>query len=331
MTTSSIRRSILLGAASAVFSRPAFSQQFPSRPIRLIVGFGAGGGTDAIARVYAQKLQEILGTPVIVENKVGASQLLAIRTVLNSPPDGYTFFLGTGSSLAQGPGVRKDLPYDPLKDFSLAGMVATAPGVFFVNPEVPVKSMGELITYAKNNPGKLNYGSAGVGAANHLQMEYMKQVTGIDLVHIPFKSDQDVTLQAASGTVHVGLTIAQAAIPMALAGKIRPLAVTGAHRLPALPDVPSLSETGVAELKGIDNYTFYGLVGPKGIPEPVIKKLNDALNTASAAPELVSKMRDSLYFEPATSTLASFNDYLVTEVTKWKELGKVVQIDMPGA
>jgi tripartite-type tricarboxylate transporter receptor subunit TctC len=328
MKTTITRRAMVLAGAGALLVRPALAADpFPSRPIRILVGFGAGGGTDTIARVYAQKLQQLLNTPVVVENKPGASQLLAIQPMLNSPADGHTLFLGTGSSLAQGPGVRTDLKYDPLKDFSLVGMVATAPGVFFVNPSLPVHSMRELIAYAKANPGKLNYGSAGVGAANHLQMEYVKHVTGTSMTHIPYKSDQDVTLQTAGGDVHVGLTIAQFAIPMVLAGKLRALAVTGATRLQALPDVPSITETGVAELKGIDNYTFYGLVGPAGMPQPVIDRVSDAINKISAMPDVVSRMRQTLYYEPATGTPTTFRRYMEAEVPKWKQLGKSVKIE----
>lgn len=327
MNFSISRRAVVLGSAAAVVARPSFAQPFPSRPIRMLVGFGAGGGADTIARLYAHKMQEVLGQSVIVDNRPGASQLLAIRPMMSSPPDGYTVTLATGSGLTQGPGVRKDLPYDPLKDFSLIGMVATAPGVFFVNPSLPIKSMRELIAYAKANPGKLNYGSAGVGAANHLQMEYVKQVTKTSMEHIPYKSDQDVTREVAAGSVHVGLTIAQFALPLVTAGKLRGLAVTGASRLSALPDVPSIAETGVAELKSIDNYTFYGLVGPSGMPAAIVERLNEAINKVSSMPDVVSRMREQLFYDPSSGTPAALRHYLETELPKWRELGKSVKLE----
>jgi len=327
MNFSRTRRALVLGGAAAVVARPSLAQPFPSRPIRMLVGFAAGGGADTIARLYAHKMQEVLGQSVIVDNRPGASQLLAIRPMMSSPPDGYTVTLATGSGLTQGPGVRKDLPYDPLKDFSLIGMVATAPGVFFVNPSLPIKSMRELIAYAKANPGKLNYGSAGVGAANHLQMEYVKQATKTSMEHIPYKSDQDVTREVAAGSVHVGLTIAQFAIPLVAAGKLRGLAVTGASRLSALPDVPSIAESGVAELKSIDNYTFYGLVGPSGMPAPVVERLNEAINKASTMPDVVSRMREQLFYEPSSGTPAALRRYLESELPKWRELGKSVKLE----
>jgi tripartite-type tricarboxylate transporter receptor subunit TctC len=319
------RRTVLLAGAAAMIGGPSLAQS--SRTIKILVGFAAGGGADTIARLYGQKLQEILGTTVIIDNKPGGSQLLAIRPLLSAPPDGTTLCLATGSALTQGPGVRKDLPYDPLKDFSHIGLVATAPGVFFVNPQLPVRSMKELIAYAKANPGKLNYGSAGVGAANHLQMEYVKQATGIGLTHIPYKSDQDVTLQCAGGTVHVGLTIAQFAIPLAQDGRLRALAVTGSKRLSALPDVPSLAEAGVGELKGIDNYTFYGLVGPAGMPAAAIQRLNDAVNKVSQMPDVASRMKQTLFYEPATGSPAALRQYLERDLPKWRELGKTVKLE----
>ncbi|EYS97667.1 MFS transporter [Cupriavidus sp. SK-4] len=319
------RRALLALGAGALFTRSVLAQPGSTRPIRLLVGFSAGSGADNVARLYASHLTELLGVPVIVDNKPGASQLLAIRPMLAAPPDGLTLTLAGGSALGQGPGIRKDLPYDPLKDFSLIGMIATAPGVFFVHPSMPVSSMRELITYAKANPGKLNYGSAGIGSANHLQLEYVKKVTGIDLTHIPFKSDQDVAREVAAGNVHVGLTLAQFAIPFATSGRLKAITVTGSQRLPELANVPSLTETGVAELKGID-FTFYGLIGPAGMDPSLIKKLNEAINKIGAKPAVASQMK-KLYCKPIQGSPDDFRHYLETELSKWRELGKTVKIE----
>ncbi|MCY0853513.1 Bug family tripartite tricarboxylate transporter substrate binding protein [Cupriavidus sp. D39] len=306
------------------------AREFPSQPIKILVGFGAGGGTDTIARLYARALNQELNTPVIVENKPGASQLVAIRTLLASQPDGYTLMLASGSALAQGPGVRRDLPYDPLKDFSLISMVATAPGVFVVNPRLPVRSMDELISYAKAHPGALNYGTAGVGAANHLQMKYLENATGVSMTHIPYKSDQEVTLEVGAGEVQVGLSVPQFVIPLIAAGKLKGIAVTGSSRLHALPNVPSLAEAHIAALSSMQNYTFYGLIGPKGMSPAIVERINAAVNKASASPDVAKRLRETLYCEPVVGSTASFRDYMNKEVGKWRELGRTVIIGATG-
>ena len=319
----------IIAAAGAAFllADAATAQPFPSRTVRLLVGFGAGGGTDAIARLYATQLAPILGVPVIVENRPGASQLLAIRPLLAAAPDGHTLFVGVGSSLGQGPGARKDLPYDPVKDFSLIAMMATSAGVFYVHPSVPARTLAELVTYAKANPGKLNYGSAGLGAANHLQTEYFMQLTGTSLAHIPYKSDQDVAVETAAGTLQFSLTIAQTAVPLITAGKLVALAVTGSKRLAALPNVPTTAESPAQELRGLDAYTYYGLVGPAGVPAAVMERLNDAVNKVSAMPDVASRLRDGLMFEPAIMTQAEFRRYIERDLARWREVGKSVKLD----
>jgi len=329
MNISKTRRALLLSSAVLMLAGVVRAEEsFPSRPIRILVGFSVGGGTDTIARLYAEKLQQILGTPVIVENRPGASQLLAIRPTIHAKPDGYTLFFGAGSSLASGPAVRKDLHYNPLKDFSHIAMVATAPGIFAVNPGLPVKTIDDLIAYAKANPGKLNYGSAGVGSSNHLQTEYLKHVTGTNMVHVPYKSDAEVVREIAGGNVQFGLTVAQAALQMAIAGKVKAIAVTGSKRLPELPNVPSLAEANAPGLKDMDTYTFYGLVGPVGIPSPVIQRINAAVNQVSQMPDVAKLMRDSMLFYPATGTPVQFRQYLEKEVAKWSELRNSINLQM---
>jgi len=323
------RRFILFGAAAGI-ARPVFADAtdaFPARAIRILVGFGAGGGADTLARLYAQRMSSLLNVPIIVENRPGASQLLALRPLMTAAPDGYTLALGTGSALSQGPGVRDDLPYDPLKDFTHVAMVATAPGVFFTHPAMPVQTMGALIAHLKANPGTFNYGSAGVGAANHLQLEYVQTVTGVKVEHIPYKSDQEVTREVAAGAVHMGLTIAQFAIPLAQDGRLRALAVTGAKRLGALPHVPAITETDVTELHGMDNYTFYGLLGPAGMPQAVVKRLNDAVNQVSTMPDVAARMRDALFFDPATGSPDGLRRTIQTEIAKWKAVSKSINIE----
>ncbi len=320
------RRTLLLGAAASALGAPALAQTLSSRPIRLLVGFGAGGATDVLARMYAHELQSVLGVPVVVDNRPGASQLVAIRALMSAPPDGHTLLLAAASALASGPGVFTDLPYDALKDFSHIAMLATAPGVFFVNPAVPVKSMRELIDYARANPGKLNYGSAGVGASNHFQTEYLKVASKIDLTHVPYKSDAEVAREVAGGTIDFALTVAQAATPLVQTGKLRALAVTGSQRLKALPDTPALSEAGVPALAGIDSYTYYGLVGPAAMPAELVNTLNEAVNKVSSMPQVVEKMRESMNINPERWSSAKFRQYIEAEIPKWREVGKAMNM-----
>lgn len=323
-----ISRRALLLASTAALATPAFAQgALSSRPIRLLVGFAAGGATDVMARLYANELSTLLGNPVVVDNKPGASQLVAIRTLMTSPPDGHTLFLAAGSALASGPGVFTDLPYDPLKDFSPIAMLATAPGVFFVNPDLPIKSMRELIDYARANPGKMNYGSAGVGASNHLQTEFLKVAAKIDMTHVPYKSDLEVAREVAAGTIQFALTVAQAATPLVQAGKLRAIAVTGNQRLKLLPDTPSLSEAGVPTLAGIDSYTSYGLVGPAGMSADLVRTLNDAVNKVTALPRVSDKMRDPMNFNPERWSAAKLREYIEAEVPKWREVGKSIKMN----
>lgn len=319
-------RKVCVSLAVIGFAGTAAAQAYPSKPIKLMVGFGPGGGGDNVARLYALKLQEVLNTPVIVENKPGASQLLAIRPLMAAPADGYTLVLTSGSALAQGPGIRKDLPYDPLKDFSLVSMMATQPGVFLVNPSLPVRTMPELIAYAKANPGKLNFGSAGLGAANHLQMEYLMSKTGTSMVHVPFKNDGEVAREVASGTLQVSLASAQNTIPLTLDNRVRAIGVAGSKRLTAIPNVPLLSEGGVAELKDIESYTWFAVVGPAGMPAAIVNRLNEAINQVSAMPDVATRMREGLFCDPVIGTPSDFRSFLEKDLARWRELGKTVKI-----
>lgn len=315
-------------ALVSLFTATAQAQDFPNRPIKILIGFAPGGGSDLIARLYAQHLRQELNTPVIVENKAGASELQAVRSLIASPPDGYTLWLAAGGALSIGPGIRKDLPYDPLTNLSHVAMVATAPGVFYANPSLPVRSVTEFIAYAKANPGTLNFSSSGVGSGSHLQVEYFMQGAGITMTHIPYKSSPEAAQSVISGAVQFGLAPAQTAIPLANDGRVRALAVTNARRLPSLPNVPTMAEAAPnAALKGMDGFSYYALVGPAHMPPAVIQRINEAFNKVGAMPEVVEHMRDRFAVEPVTGTPASFRQYLEKDLMKWKEVGKTVKID----
>ncbi len=310
----------------AALSSFVHAQQYPSKPVRLILGFGPGGATDVLARLYAQKWSEILQTPVIVDNRPSAGQIIAVKTVMSAAPDGYTIFFGTGSAFSQGPGVRTDLPFDPLKDLTLIGLASTAPGVIAVTPNLPVRSVRELIEYSKQNPTKLNYASSGVGSASHLQTELLMNLTGAKLTHIPYKSAADINRELQVGTAHVGIMPLEAAVAPVSGGRIRALAVTGSRRHKALPDVASVGEAGVKGLEGIDPYTYYGLAGPARLPQPVIVKLNETINAVSNMPEAAAHVRERLFNEPVTGSPDSFRKYVETDLAKWKKLRGVVKL-----
>jgi tripartite-type tricarboxylate transporter receptor subunit TctC len=316
----------MLGLA-ATASVGAFAQDYPSKTIRIILGFGPGGVGDLVARLYAQKMSELLKTPVIVDNRPGANQMTAIRALQNSPPDGYTLYLATGSSLVQNPGLRKDLGYDPLKDFTLIALVDTVPGVIITNPSLPVRSVGELVAYAKANSGKLNYASAGLGSAAHLAVEVFLGATGATMTHIPYKSDADMIREVTAGTVQMAILGAANAAPAIKAGNVRGLAVTTPQRLSDLPDVPTLRETGIEALADLEPHTLHALVGPAGIPMPIVARLNETINKISAMPDVENRMRNTLLLEPAASTPASFRAFVEKELAKWTELGKRVKIN----
>jgi tripartite-type tricarboxylate transporter receptor subunit TctC len=312
--------------AAATLPSVLHAQQYPTKPIRLIIGFGVGGATDVIARYYAQKLSEVLKTNVIVDNKPSAGQIIGIKTTLAAAPDGYTVFLGTGSAFSQGPGVRRDLPYDPLKDFTLISMISTAPGVMVISPSLPVRSVRDFIGYAKENPAKLNYGSSGHGAASHLQTEYFISLAGIRMTHIPYRSAADIMREIIAGAVHVGLAPVEGAMASIAGGRVRALAVTGSRRQKSLPEVPSMAEAGIKGLEGIDPYTYYGLAGPTGLPPAIVARLNQSIDAVSKLPDVATQLREKLYNEPAANSPGSFRKFVENDLAKWKELGKAVKL-----
>jgi tripartite-type tricarboxylate transporter receptor subunit TctC len=321
MSFKTITRKFLCGI-SVMCAITAHADTFPSKPITIYVGFAAGGATDTVARLYAQKLSQLLGTPVIVENRPGANQLPAIRSLQSAQPDGYTLLIAGGSALTEAPAVRSGLGYDPLKDFSLIGNIGSQPCVLTVGNSVPAKSVAEMIDYAKGHPGALNYSSSGVGTAGHLEMLYFQQVTSTKMTHIPFKSDAETSRELMAGTVQLDMLTAQFAIPLVKSGKLKGLMITTAQSQPYLPNVPGVDGVNTKGLKGLDPCTFFSLIGPAGMPSDVVARLNGALNKISATPDVVNRMRESMYIEPVQSTPASFRQFVVKELAKWQEVAK---------
>ena len=305
----------------------AHAQLYPNRTITIIVAFGAAGVTDSLSRTMAKHLSERLKVPVIVENRPGANQIIGINQLKSKPADGYTLYTGTGSSLAQNPGIRKDLPYDPVKDFVPVAMLGVQAGVISVASGSPAKSLKELIDYAKKNPGKLNYGSQGIGSASHLATEVFMARTGISMVHIPLKSDSDIGVELSEGRIDFSFMTPQFSVPLAKAGKLKILAVTSVNRLPFLPDLPSLKEAEIPALEDLDPFTFYGLVAAAGTPLEIVKTLNEAVNDVLKLPEVVTQMRDTFRVEPKPQSPDGFRTFLQSELAKWTEIGGKIKVD----
>lgn len=326
MKSNSLNRRVLLAGGAALLALPALAQNFPSRPIKIIVAFGAGGTADTVARLYGQKMSELLNTPVIIDNRPGANQITAIRALMSSPPDGYTLYAATGSSLVQNPALRSNLPYDPIKDFTLVGMAVNNPGVIFVSPNLPVHNLKELVAYGAANPGKLNYGSAGLGTAGHLAAEALMASTGLKMTHIPYKADAEVIREVVAGNVHVGIMTTLNTVAAVKAGQIRAIAVTTEKRLPYLPDVQALPEAGLKNLNALIPHTFISIVGPAGMQPAVVAKLNEAINKVSAMPDVIDRVRNVMNAEPETSTPASFRQFVDAQLVTWREIGKTVKL-----
>lgn len=327
MKLSRLLRTLSLMALCAFSSIAGANDAFPSRPIKILVGFAPGSAADTFARIYAQKLSEVLGNnPVVVENRPGAAQLLAIKGMQAAPPDGYTLYIATGSSLAQGPGLRTDLPYDPLKDFSLVGYLADVPGAIIVSPATGFKTIGDLIAYAKANPDKLNFGSSGVGSAGHLTGELFMARTGIRMTHVPYKADTEAAREVIAGTLQMAVTTLRTAITLTGDGKVTQLLTLDSKRLPQLSPAPSAGDAGLDSIKDIVPYTYYGLVGPARLPADVVRRLNEASAKVAAMPDYRTRMQEAGIL-PQSGTPLALRQFVEKEMAKWREVGKTVKLD----
>ncbi len=317
----------LLALFVAALPLHAHAQVWPSRPITLIVAFGPGGVTDTLTRTIAKHLSDRLKVPVIVENKPGANQFNGIQYLKTKPADGYTLMMGTGSALAQNPGVRRDLPYDAEKDFVPVAMVGVQAGVIAVAPGMQVRTVQELIANARQDAGKLNYGSQGVGSAAHLAAEVFMARTGTRMVHIPLKSDNDIVVELSENRIDFAIMTPQFAVPFAQQGKLKILAVTSVDRLPFLPELPSLKEIGIPALGSLDPYTFYGLVALAGTPQDVVRLVNEQVNQILRDAQVTEQMRTAFRVEPRPQTPDEYRAFLQAELAKWRETGSRLNID----
>ena len=296
------------------------AQAYPSKSIRLVVPFPPGGAVDFYARAVQPALAEALGQPVVIDNKAGASGMLGAGIVAQSAPDGYTLLLGNIASLAINVGIYDKMPYDPRKDFTHIVRTVDVNYVLVVHPSLPVKTVAELVQYAKANPGKLSYGSAGSGSLPHLGTELLKAQAGIDLVHVPYKGGGPMVTDALGGQIQVVLGDQANLMPHVQTGRLRALAVATTKRSANAPNIPTIAESG---LPGYDATAWQGLVGPAGMNAEVVKKINEAFNKVMVAPAL----RDKLIaggLDPMGGTPAQFSRFIDSEITKWTKIAKDV-------
>jgi len=325
MTPRSFCASVLAASAALLPAASTAQSDYPNRPIKLVVGFAPGGSTDIVARVVAQRLSERLGQSVVVENKAGAGGTIGADATAKSAPDGYTLTLGTTSTHAIAAGAYSKLPYDPVKDFTQISLVAITPYLLVVNPQVPVKSLPEFVTYAKSQAGKMNYASAGSGTATHLAMEMLKDAAKLDIVHVPYKGNAPADIAILAGEVQTVFGSMPALLQNAKAGKVRPIAVGTATRSPALPDVPTVAEQGYP---GFEAALWLGIMGPANMPKAVVDKLHRELVAIVATPEFKAAM-DANGAEPVSSkSPEEFRDMLRGQVDKYVTITKAVGIKL---
>ncbi len=296
----------------------AGAQTYPVKPIRLLVPFPPSGPADIMSRVVAKGLSEGLGQQVLVDSQPGGGGTIATEATTRAAPDGYTLVIGSLSTLVTGPLLNPNVRYDPVKSFEPIGMITIAPSVLIVNPGVPAKNLLELIQLAKEKPGTLNYGSNGIGTLTHLAAELFATMTGVHIVHVPYKGAAPATNAVIAGQIQMAFFVPAGLEPFIRAGKLRALAVASSKRLAALPDIPTSAEAG---LPGFETYTWFGLNGPHGMPAPVVARLNaETVRTVDS-----KELHDVLTkqgFEPRSSTPSEFAQFVMSETDKWSRIIK---------
>ena len=295
----------------------AQAQSYPSRPIKVVVGFPPGQATDVIARLMAAKLAESLGQPVVVENRPGKGGSLGAEAVAKSPPDGYTLLVSATAPLATNFNLYPSVGYNPATDFAPISLMAWLPFVLIVNPSVPANTLAELIAYAKTRPGALSYASSGNGTTAHLTMEMLKKAAGIDILHVPYKGGVAALSDVMAGQLQMGWDTALFVLPHVKAGKVRAIATASPTRSPLMPDIPAAAET----VPGFSSGAWLGLVAPAGTPRDIVNRLNAELHKLMKTPELAEKLA-GLGSEVLLSTPDEFHEHIRRELVKW---GKAVK------
>jgi tripartite-type tricarboxylate transporter receptor subunit TctC len=315
---------LLLAVVLAAPAAPAVAQDnYPNRPVKIIAPQAPGGGVDLVARIVADRLRVAMGQSFVIENQAGAGGAIATQLTARAQPDGYTLMIGYVATHATNPAVKKNLGYDAIKDFTPIAMLGGTPNLLVAARAVPVDTLQELVAYGKANPGKLNYGTSGVGTLNHLLMEQFKHAAAVPILAVPYRSIGQAFTDAMGGQIQVIFPGLAAAMPHVRSGAFKPLAVTGDKRHPLLPNVPTFKESGY---EGFNGLTWYGIVGPAKLPESIIKKLNEEINKVLAAPDL----RDTFAAEALNvmpMTPPQFGKYIADEIAHWTEVARTSKIE----
>jgi tripartite-type tricarboxylate transporter receptor subunit TctC len=315
---------IIVCALGLALASPA-SAQYPNRPVTIIVPLAAGSGMDVLVRLYADKLTDRLGKPVIVENRPGASLMLAANAVAAAPPDGHTLLVSTSSAMAINLTLFRQVTYDPDRDFIPISLYVKSPFILVVNPDVPAKSVPELIAYIKANQSKLSYSSPGAGVAQHLSMEFMKNQFGLDITHVPYRATPQSIQDIAAGHIAMGWAEAGASLPLIKDGKLRALAVSSLTRLPLLPDVPPLAEAAPAP--GFEAVSWHMLLAPAKTPRDIVDRLHDEMKRIMADPELRKRIETIGLIPFDTPSVEDTRAYRRAEQEKWGALVKKLGLE----
>ena len=310
--------------ALALCGAPVVAEDsYPNRPVKIIAPQAPGGGVDFVARVIADKLSGAMGQPFIIDNQAGAGGAIATQITARAKPDGYTLMIGYVATHATNPAVKKNLGYDAIKDFTPIAMIGGTPNLLVVARGVPVNTLQEFVAYAKANPGKVDYGTSGVGTLNHLVMEQFKHASGVPSMAVPYRSIGQAFTDAVGGQIQVIFPGLAAAMPHVRSGAFKPLAVTGDKRQPLLPDVPTFKESGY---DGFNGLTWYGIVGPAKLPEAITTKLNEQINKLLADPD-VQRTFTSQALNVMPMTPQQFGKYIADEITHWTAVARASKIE----
>ena len=313
----------LLALAAVATAGGALAQAYPNKPIRLLVGFAPGGGTDIVARALAPTMAQVLGQPVVVENRPGASGTIAAAEVARAAADGYTLLMGHTNSNAIAPFVLQNVPYDAATDFTAVTYIGYVPNILVLNPGVPAKSVPELIALAKANPGTYTYASSGVGSTQHLAGALFGNITDTKLNHIPYKGSGQAITDLLGGQVNMNFDTMPPVLEHVKAGKLRALAISTPQRLAQLPDVPTFSEVGI---KGFDVTNWYSVMGPKNLPREIVTKLDDAVRTAMADPRIRPSLEAQGVQFGGPATPQEFDAFVHAELAKYQKLVKELNV-----